>query len=514
MTRVVAAILGFSFLFPTVFLSMPRVASAGQGPGCVVGVTAGLLGVKINSKFAVNTSSTPGDSGSVTTSGATVGECIYNTIVVPVLRQMIRNFLQQITQRAVDWISGNNSTGRPSYVQNINLNIQGLEDAIAGPVISQFSSAFNSPFGPMIASAIYDNYTHRSNMAGFYAANQCTLPASSPNVSAFLAGDWSQGGAAAWLSLTTQSKNNPYTLYQRAESQLGAVLANATSNRRQELAWGKGFLSWCSPTDSSFVGPPSPTGVNPGDSCTNSDGSSGTVETPGTTIEAYLNKSLGSGIDNLVSAQDLDAAIGAIASALADRVVGETGLFGSSSSGGGGGGGLGPPPGGQQSTAAADGSQLAQDKLSDIAAYRQALQTIINAAGAARGALSALPSACSAQAAEAGASAALSSISQIISERQALLNTLAATTAVANQVIAAANVVPLADPVQFANLVSQLASLPPFPSDVALAQIDAQSGGGSTAIPDGSFNVFGGSIVDQMNLISSNASTFAQTCTQ
>jgi hypothetical protein len=58
-----------------------------------------------------------------------------------------------------------------------------------------------------------------------------------------------------------------------------------------------------------------------------------------------------------------------------------------------------------------------------------------------------------------------------------------------------------------------LTSVPPTGADVAAAQYSAQSQGGSTANPAGSLTVTGGSTVDQMNLLATNASSLKEACT-
>ena len=130
-------------------------------------------------------------------------------------------------------------------------------------------------------------------------------------------------------------------------------VGGATGARLAELGFGQGFASWCGASDG-FLGsvtttdtplaaataayeaakakddaahtdataealtaaatklarlqaakaPTAPsadsTGINPGDPCTNKDGTSGTIKTPGSTIVATLNKVLGGQQDQVV----------------------------------------------------------------------------------------------------------------------------------------------------------------------------------------------------------------------
>src|SRR3989344_8427854 len=121
-------------------------------------------------------------------------------------------------------------------------------------------------------------------------------------------------------------------------------------------------------------------GINPGDACTNSDGI-GTIKTPGSIIHYSTQKAVVSaGIDQLISAQDLDAALGAIATAMMGQVLnGVGGLLGAST-----------PQGGRpaltvqlQTTSvsnapvAASVSSTAQSKLSQLTTYTNAWNSII-----------------------------------------------------------------------------------------------------------------------------------------
>lgn len=318
-------LLTITVIAPATFFIESRRASA-QSSGavsCVMGLAAGLGLITINKPVAVPTNDVANGTGSWTTAGSTVGNCVYNVLIVPILRAMIRALLQAITQSTINWINGGNGTGQPSFVQNLAVHLQSVGDVAALSLIAQIgqnTAAFNSPFGSSIALALQTRYAQQTSLAGFYAANQCTLSKSSPNVTSFLNGNWPQGGAAAWFALTTQSQNNPYMLYQAAQSQLGSNVSQAQTNRRQDLLQGNGFLSWCPSGATSNTS--SGGGINPQPPCTNANGTPVMAQTPGSTIKSYLDANLGSGIGQLVSAQDLDAAIGAIATALANRVVG------------------------------------------------------------------------------------------------------------------------------------------------------------------------------------------------
>lgn len=237
-TSALAMLFIIAFVAPAAFLIAPQKASA-QSSGGSIGCIAGLLGLagNVTSIVGVPVSNMTIQTGTSFTAGATTGDCLYNVIVVPILRAMIRAFLQAITKATINWINGANGTGQSSFVQNLAVHLQSVGDSAGLSFISQVSAnAFgNSPFSSSIASALQTNYSQGTSLAGFFAANQCTLSKSSPNINSFLAGNWSQGGIGAWFALTTQTQNNPYTLFLAAQSQMGGNVNQVQTNRRQEL---------------------------------------------------------------------------------------------------------------------------------------------------------------------------------------------------------------------------------------------------------------------------------------
>ncbi len=329
-----------------------------------------------------------------TTAEATTWQQLKASVLDPLARVLAQAVLKSITASVVDSINGKN--GSPQFVKNLPGNLQSVSDRVGLSFIAQFTSTNNSPFAAAIGSALKTNYLQQTSLAGFFAANQCTLAKASPNPSRFVAGDWSQGGAAAWFALTTQDTNNPYAIYQATAGKLGSLANTAVTNQKQTIAQNNGFLSWCDSNDLSGgsavpstknIQPPNividngtnsnqtsscpsgttvtangcqgpstcPAGYTPsadgascnpsaaaaqvnqanvGKTCVNADGTPGTVTTPGSVIHDQLTKVVGSPIDDLISVHDFDQMVDTVLSALATKVV-STGLSALSSSGGG-----------------------------------------------------------------------------------------------------------------------------------------------------------------------------------
>lgn len=581
LTRVIATLLTVAFIAPTAFFAAPQRASA-SAVGCI----GGLLGLGSGGAataaalLAVPVTDIPNTTVNGSTMGSSMGTCINDVILIPLARMAMRMILQKMTASVISWINGSNGTGQPSYVLNISAHLQGLGDAVALPLINQIATNLNSPFGNAIASALKLSYTQQTSMGGFLAANMCTLSKSSANVPAYLAGNWSQGGVGAWFALTTQSQNNPYMLYQAAQSQLGSNVSQAQTNRRQDLLQSSGFLSWCGSTDAAkqtqnaaatayqacqanctgpvngvscgdqcqsvFTGAsgsmPGLQGINPGDTCTNDDGTPGKVQTPGSVIHDYTQKAVvASGFDQIISATDLDAAIGQIINALLSKVLGTVGgLFGASQPSGSTSSIVSQLNGytGSSSNATNAAGQTAQDMSTRATAYKTAWDTIANSANTAKTSINSLINTCTTNVNTAKAqlatatdqatlqafidaataqialaqAALISEITPVLTSSQAASATVATTQAFALKVQSEASSVPPSP-----NLAADLATLvamPPSVVDLSNAQTNVTVTSGGKSNPSGSLTVGGGTIVDQMKLISTNAAALEPTvCT-
>src|SRR3989344_7404995 len=215
-----------------------------------------------------------------TNTAANVAMQINAYVLQPLAFVMSGNLLKLITASVLDFVIGKtNGTGAPQFVQDLNGNLQRVGDIQANAFFVQFGRNSNSPFASAITSSLRTNYLWNTSSAGFFAQNRNTMSQYSPNVNSYLNGDWSQGGVGAWFALTTQTQNNPYTFYQASQSHLASVVGSAQSARSQTLAWGQGFMSWCSANDASTPMSeeefPVGGGTNPGDPCTNEDGTPG-----------------------------------------------------------------------------------------------------------------------------------------------------------------------------------------------------------------------------------------------
>ena len=483
-------------------------------------------------------------------------------VLEPLAFVLSGQLLKSMTAGIIAFVNGQaNGTGVPQFVQDLQGHLQNVGDVQEQTFLTQFNANSNSPFASAITASLHNDYLQQTSLAGFFAKNQCTLSQASPNTQAFLAGDWSQGGAGAWFALTTQNQNNPYMLQANSQNELSTVVADATAARLTELNWGRGFLSWCgdsttnggtiASTASAASGAstvPSASGVvgAAGDACTKSDGTPGVIKTPGSVIQASLDKALGTTFDKLVNmgnaSAEINSIMGNIATVMntinfATQVLGgsgSNGLFGIGQPSGQGGGSqlsqyqnspnyLGTSQSGVYQSAAtlpASGSNM----LNNINQYQTAWNTISTAANAASASLQNLISYCTTQSQSGGYYGFGTSPSLIISDAQtAQTNEVAPVLA---QVSAAATIIANAQAMvqkvqselnsgtggTYATDIQTLQTMPPTATDVANAQQEAQAFGTASANPSGSLSVSGSSLLDQMNLLSANAQALKSSC--
>lgn len=536
-TKMVATVLMILLVMPSAFFSLTPHAHAIPVAVVADGSATSLLDLAKNTLTSIQTT---------TAAAATLALQVNQYVLQPLAFVMSVGLIKAMTAGVIAFVIGQtNGTGRTQFVQNLQGTLQQVGDIKAKAFFLQIGRT-NSPFAQAINSSLRTTYLQQTSMAGFWAANKCTLGAVSPNVNQFLAGQWSQGGTRAWLALTTEPQNNPYMLYQNSQSQLASVVADAQSTRQQVVSWGQGFMSWCGSTDSSSSGEVSgsgTSGVNPGDPCENADGTPGIVQTPGTVIVGTLNKVLG-------GAQDVLSHVGSVASEVTQilgnvATVFQTVNLAQSILGGTGSGGLaGFGNGGSNSGLAvynrsaflgdtnstvyqqngapiqASAATLATSRTND---FETAWNTVASAAQSTSATLTSLIALCSsveasttqiAQVIQQANTALSTEVAPVLAQAAAASNTIAASRAFIAQVTSEQNLQTDSGQAAYFSDLQTLQTMSPTITDTSNMQQQAIASG--TAIqpdPNNPLTVSGGSLVDQMSLISSEATTLRQYCT-
>jgi hypothetical protein len=524
-SQTIALFLMAALIAPSAFFLAPPKAHAGWPVTVLADVSwTGFMTLAKNTITAVN---------SITSSIAEKALWFNTYVLQPLSFVLSGNLLKAITASVIKYVAGEtNGTGAPQFVQNLRGHMQMVGDTQANGFLAQLARNSNSPFAGGIGSSLRTNYLQNTSAAGFFAKNRSTLAQASPDVNAYLAGNFSQGGITAWFALTTQDQNNPYTLYQASQTHLYTVVTDAASTRLNELNWNEGFLSWCAKDQVKS---------SAGDSCTDKDGNPMPMQTPGSTIKATLDKALGLSWDKVVTMGSVASEVNSIFKNVAQVMqtvnlareilggAGSQGLIGVASAGAGGGMSRIDLYQADPSFIAGPGqlNQNATSVMGDrITQYEAAWETLRTMANGTSATLKNLANTCTAAAdasnkgwfifaARAQAVAATNAIAVEVAPVIAQANaTIPIIAAVKNQIqkiedeLAAGML--NTDPIYLAD-VAALNAMPPPVIDVTNAQNNTKDTGAAVANPVGSLTVFGGTIADQMLLINENAGTLMST---
>lgn len=566
LSLIIAPILVVALVVPSAFMIAPHRAHAAYP---VVETGKSLIA---NWKTSLETSitaikSTLSAALDITNTAATVALQINKWVLEPLAFILSGELLKKLTAGVIAFVIGKaNGTGIPQFVVDVQKSLQTVGDVKSLAFFDQFERNSNSPFAGSITSSLRKDYLSKTSLAGFWAENMNTLAQSTPSYAPdYLTGNWSSGGIRAWFALTTQTQNNPYTFYPAAQEKLvdivGPGIGGATGARIAEIGWGNGVMSWCGSVGSSYTPGVGGSGVNPGDPCINKDGTSGTIKTPGSVIAGTLNKVLGVNQDRLVRMGNVGPEINAILKNIgtvmstvnfASEILGGSGSNGllgfgeSSGSNSSSGltqlqtssGSLGVTNSDVYKTTAALPSS-GSDMLNQISQYEPAWATLRSAANSASTTVAGLANFCieqqkiaptilsddpaqdltkfmkaSTAQIEAARTAIKEVIAPVIAQADSASTTIAAARAMVQKIQANLNSGVTTTGTAYLDDVQTLQKMSPTAEDVAIAQQETQSFDTAAASPEGSLSVAGGTIVDRMSLVSTNAAALkTKVCT-
>lgn len=305
----VALIVGVVLGGPT-----PMSAAGAGAAGCAAAkVPVGAGAAAAASATAVPTQEVgPALPAHLSTAGSTAAvetkECILDGLTVAIREALIAT----ITQSIIDWIN-NGFEGSPAFVTDPTGFLRDVADKIGVEfILGEELNFLCSPFQLQVRLAL------STKNRPFERDIQCSLGDVSNNIEGFLSGDFSQGGWPAWFRLSTDIQNNPYGAYFLAEAELENRQASAVYEQEREWSWSNGLFSKKKCVEyGSSLGP---------DSVTDASGLPAIclkyeIVTPGTAIEHQLNETLGSGMDQLELADEIDEIIGALLQQLAQKAL-------------------------------------------------------------------------------------------------------------------------------------------------------------------------------------------------
>ncbi|HVU80160.1 MAG TPA: hypothetical protein VHD37_02230 [Candidatus Paceibacterota bacterium] len=289
----------------TIYIALPQNGAGGGNSlisgllGVAGGCVANFLATKATGAVASAIDTVTGLFKVQVTDSATHGNQVADSVIQCIVRGLARAAIQQITNDTINWInSGFN--GQPAFVQDYNKFFSNVADQAAGSVIQGGDFAFLcSPFQLKVRIALAQSYARRSS------APSCSLSQVVGNVENFVNGSFSEGGWPGFLEFTTEPTNNPFGAYMYGQLLVNGRVAADTRNAQLKLSPG-GFLSQekCD-LDAN--------GTSIQDTCH--------IETPGSQIEAVVEKSVGTSIDELELANSIDDILNALMNALITKVL-------------------------------------------------------------------------------------------------------------------------------------------------------------------------------------------------
>ncbi|GIW68739.1 MAG: hypothetical protein KatS3mg100_233 [Candidatus Parcubacteria bacterium] len=166
---------------------------------------------------------------------------------------------------------------------------------------------------------IFDQYELQKGSAS--RRIRCSLTTYSNNPRAFISGDFSEGGLAAWFAYVRDS--NPIALRFQLEDEVSQRIAEEQGTEQTLLSWNQGFFS--------------PPDLN---ACFGNNGTLLSITadapplsdclrvSPGSLIKDQLERVLGMNLDRLASADEISEVIGAVVTMLIDQLFQGSGLLG------------------------------------------------------------------------------------------------------------------------------------------------------------------------------------------
>jgi hypothetical protein len=257
--------------------------------------------------------------------------------------------LREITTSTVKWINSG-FEGNPGFISNPAEFFKNVGDELLGQMIfDQKSLAFLcSPFSLDLKLQLafkYSPFQKRIACTLTDVIKNATGAVQNASINGFTAGDFSQGGWPAFVSMTTEPQNNLYGAYVQADFELSARIANMEKLKSDELNQGRGFLSWRKCTtdkdtiasnqesDAALAENPLYDGTDPYNQYAQDRSQNCDIYTPGSVIAGVLDANTTGPLQDLHIADEINEVVGALFSQLVTKTltVGLKGLSGSGS---------------------------------------------------------------------------------------------------------------------------------------------------------------------------------------
>lgn len=251
---------------------------------------------------------------------------------------IVNMVIERIAASTVNWINSG-FQGSPAFVTDPDSYFKNIGNQVAGQVI------YNHPdlkfmcadFSAKVRIALTKNYIRP------FGDYQCTLSGVVDNFDNFM-NDFYQGGWDGFIEVSQRSQSNPLGLYNQQKNQLNVTLGSSLGQKREELNWGSGFLSYksCEQYDEGAAGQT----VAAGQILVGIDAEGNEIyaehpeqklpdippkciktktNTPGSVISEQLNKTLGIGNERLQVGDEINEIISALLNQLVSKALGAVG---------------------------------------------------------------------------------------------------------------------------------------------------------------------------------------------
>lgn len=256
---------------------------------------------------------------------------VIDFLVNKVGKQLAQRMIDDIVQSTIKW-ANTGFDGNPAFITDPKKYFGDIANGVVGDEINKTAFGFLcSPFQAQIRLSLVKQYTE--NESNY----QCTLSEIGVNIENFYE-DFDQGGWGAWIKMTQEEQNNPQGAFLKAKLDIDNRLASALSISKDDRTLNTGFMN--KTTCLKRNQPPSMSEMaryydadaeeaqnilneypnwdpyKEATACLEEE-----VTTPGSVISKQLNDALGTGLDKLISADDIDSLASALLAGLLQRHV-------------------------------------------------------------------------------------------------------------------------------------------------------------------------------------------------
>ena len=242
---------------------------------------------------------------SLTIFGVTTPGISLDKLAIIVFKKILENMSDAMVEYINNGFKNPDGSMGPAFATDPEGFFIGVADEIGGRFIESIGAgALCSPFKFQIEASL--NASYRGSRATSPSQVECTISGTAANVENFFNGDFAAGGWDTWFDVSQNPQNNPVGALIETQSELNLRLSTARDNASTKLDWANGFLSF---EECEEVG---------------SEGRKCDIRTPGSVVEANINKMLGSEISQLELADEFDDIIGALIGQLQGKVFSST----------------------------------------------------------------------------------------------------------------------------------------------------------------------------------------------